>query len=252
MDNLSDQSSSFVYVDGKRYSLNIEFLKRKTATGFIEDDKIYIKLPINLDKEDKIKYINILKKRLIKRIINGQIYKELKFKDGDKIHIAGKDLTIHSYINQFAKRPLIKLEDGVLGVVIPASEATKADQILNDKVIKSLIKLVLPYAILKVNSINKRSFGFKISNIKIYRPKKVVLGSCNYKNKTLAFNLRIFLCPENIIDSVIVHELCHLKVPNHSPKFWKLLYSVMPDYDEARKWINKNLYTATIPNRWYE
>ncbi|ASI13600.1 putative metal-dependent hydrolase [Candidatus Mancarchaeum acidiphilum] len=245
-------SENFVYVNGKKYVLDIKFLNRKTATGFIEDDKICLKLPLRLNAKDKIKYISILKRRLIKRIIDGQIYRELRFKDGDLIHITDRSFLIHSSIDQFIKRPMTKLTGNLLYVVIPASEATKANYILNDRVIKFLIKLVLPYVIQRVNHINNEFFGFKVSRIKVYRPKKVVLGSCNYGNKTLSFNLRIFLCPENIIDSVIVHELCHLKVPNHSQQFWKLLYSVMPDYDEYRKWINKNLYSATLPNRWYE
>ncbi len=60
------------------------------------------------------------------------------------------------------------------------------------------------------------------------------------KNRTLLFNWRIMMAPLSIVDYVVVHELCHLKFNNHSKKFWKLLCSVLPDYQERKKWLEKN------------
>ena len=48
------------------------------------------------------------------------------------------------------------------------------------------------------------------------------------------------MLPENIIDGIIVHELCHIIYPNHSNNFYKLVRKYMPDYDEINKWLKKN------------
>lgn len=48
------------------------------------------------------------------------------------------------------------------------------------------------------------------------------------------------MAPNRIVDYVVVHELCHLKQHDHSPKFWKLVEQVMPDYAECKAWLKAN------------
>ena len=78
----------------------------------------------------------------------------------------------------------------------------------------------------------------KYGNITI-RLQKTRWGSCSTK-KNLNFNALLMLTPPEVIDSVVVHELCHLKEMNHSPKFYELVNSVFPDYDRCNKWLKDN------------
>lgn len=59
-------------------------------------------------------------------------------------------------------------------------------------------------------------------------------GSCSGKNR-LCFTWRLMACPDEAIDSVVVHELAHIVHKNHGPKFYALIESVMPDYRERKK-----------------
>ncbi len=61
-------------------------------------------------------------------------------------------------------------------------------------------------------------------------------GSCSSK-KNLNFNCLLMRTPDEIIDYVVVHELCHLKEMNHSPAFWAEVEKMIPDYKERRKWL---------------
>ena len=61
-------------------------------------------------------------------------------------------------------------------------------------------------------------------------------GSCSSKGN-LNFNCLLMLTPREVIDSVIVHELCHRKELNHSKAFWALVYEAMPDYKTWDKWL---------------
>ncbi len=61
-------------------------------------------------------------------------------------------------------------------------------------------------------------------------------GSCSTK-KNLNFNCLLMLCPEEIQDYVVVHELSHLKEMNHSPAFWAEVGKILPDYKIRRRWL---------------
>lgn len=86
--------------------------------------------------------------------------------------------------------------------------------------------------------------GVSYGNITI-RDQKTRWGSCSSKGN-LSFNWRLILAPPNVLDYVVVHELCHRKEMNHSPKFWALVESVMPDYKQYRKWLKENGNKLTL------
>ena len=73
-------------------------------------------------------------------------------------------------------------------------------------------------------------------------------GSCSSKGN-LNFNCLLVLLPDEIIDSVVVHELCHRKQMNHSAKFYAEIEKVFPDYNRCRQWLkqNGNKYMSRIP-----
>jgi hypothetical protein len=64
-------------------------------------------------------------------------------------------------------------------------------------------------------------------------------GSCT-KTGDLLFNWRIIMAPMSIVDYVVVHELCHLKEENHTERFWRMLKTVIPDYEERKEWLRIN------------
>lgn len=63
-------------------------------------------------------------------------------------------------------------------------------------------------------------------------------GKC--KEKKIRLNWRLILAPRKIQDYVIVHELTHMRVPNHSPSFWNVVGSILPDYEKRREWLRVN------------
>jgi predicted metal-dependent hydrolase len=64
-------------------------------------------------------------------------------------------------------------------------------------------------------------------------------GSCTHKGG-LNFSWRLIQAPLEIVDYVIVHELVHLRQPDHSRKFWAKVDALMPDYKRRRKWLREN------------
>lgn len=73
-------------------------------------------------------------------------------------------------------------------------------------------------------------------------------GSCSSQGN-LNFNCLLVLFPEEVLDSVVVHELCHRKHMNHSAKFYTEVEKAFPEYRKWHKWLNENggQYLARLP-----
>ena len=64
-------------------------------------------------------------------------------------------------------------------------------------------------------------------------------GSCG-TNLIINFAWRSVMAPLDVVDYLVVHELCHIIHPNHSKAYWGKVQSIMPDYKEQEKWLKTN------------
>ncbi len=87
-------------------------------------------------------------------------------------------------------------------------------------------------------------YGFSYNRVTL-RNQKSRWGSCSAK-KNLNFNWRLIMAPIEVIDYVVVHELCHLKEMNHSARYWALVKETLPNHKEARKWLKDYHYLLRV------
>jgi predicted metal-dependent hydrolase len=73
----------------------------------------------------------------------------------------------------------------------------------------------------------------------VIRDQRTRWGSCS-PSGTLSFNWRLVLAPFEVLDYVVVHELCHLREPNHSPRFWRLVEERRPGWRIQRAWLREH------------
>ena len=71
------------------------------------------------------------------------------------------------------------------------------------------------------------------------RRQKTRWGRCSAEGN-LNFNCLLMMAPREVLDSVIVHELCHRKEMNHSARFYREVYRVFPEYDKWHGWLREN------------
>lgn len=79
----------------------------------------------------------------------------------------------------------------------------------------------------------EQQIGVRAAGIKITSAEHRY-GSCSGKNR-LCFSYRLMQCPEEAVELVVVHELCHILEHNHSPRFYALLEQYLPDWRERKK-----------------
>lgn len=77
------------------------------------------------------------------------------------------------------------------------------------------------------------------------RSQRTRWASCSQAGR-MSFNWRLLLAPEPVLDYVVLHEVCHLEVMDHSPRFWALLAARCPDYREHAGWLRHNGATLVL------
>ncbi len=126
------------------------------------------------------------------------------------------------------KKTLARLER------VRESEGDKPDiRLTNDELnaLKKQAKDIIPERV----SYYAAKLGVTYGTITI-RHQKTRWGSCSAKGN-LNFNCLLMLAPPEVLDAIVVHELCHRKVMDHSDRFYKEVYKVYPDYDKWNKWL---------------
>ena len=83
-----------------------------------------------------------------------------------------------------------------------------------------------------------RQIGVTYGKITV-RDQKTRWGSCS-QTGNLNFNFRLILAPSEVLDYVVVHELCHRRQMNHSTQFWQEVAQVLPDYRKRKAWLTEN------------
>lgn len=150
-----------------------------------------------------------------------------------------------SYIGNFLKE---KTEWIARHIVLVKEESKKRSDIqkftrdeiedMGQKALKIIPERVKHYA---------EIIGVTYGNITI-RNQKTRWGSCSSKGN-LNFNCLLVLTPLEVLDSVVVHELCHRRHMNHSKDFYAEVYKAFPEYDKWNKWLKDN--GSSLINRMF-
>lgn len=161
------------------------------------------------------------------------------YEDGSELNIFNRNYTIKLSFEDRKTHTAKLLNDNILQLKLSKND-NKAH--LN-KAIRQLVSRVIAQDCLtefskKVDDWNDRFFKEDIKDIRL-KNNQSNWGSCSTK-RNLNFSTRLLFAPEQVIDYVIVHELAHLKEMNHSPKFWKIVADVMPNYEEKEVWLKEN------------
>jgi len=81
------------------------------------------------------------------------------------------------------------------------------------------------------------SAGHELRSLSI-RGQRTRWASCS-PSGAMSFNWRLLLAPEPVLDTVVWHEVCHLDIADHSPRFWALLERRRPDHREHQRWLRR-------------
>lgn len=200
--------------------------KRKSISLIIKNNgEFVVRAPRKCADKDILNFINkkaewIIKKRTEQ--INNSI-QPIDFSNTTQINILGKTYEIEQ---RDAAR--VKIVDDK--IILPKTNT-------KEKLI-AFLKRTLKRHIEERAKLIAELFNFKFETISI-NSAKTCWGSCGFNNK-LHFTYKLIMCPLDVVDYIVLHELCHTKVKNHSAKFWQLVEQCNPNYKTQEKWLKKN------------
>jgi len=140
---------------------------------------------------------------------------------------------------------VMKHENWVRRQLEKQQEAPQAT-VLSEEELEELTKLAKSRIPERVEFYSQR-MGVSYGRITI-RHQHSKWGSCSSKGN-LNFNCLLMLAPEDVLDYIVVHELCHLLEMNHSQQFWEAVERILPDYRNQEKWLKEkgSLLMARLP-----
>jgi len=238
----------FIEYKDTRIFYSLTKSKRKTIGIKIDmNGEVKVSVPLRLSKKQIEEAIRgkadwIINKVNIIREMNSNIIPR-KFVSGEKLLCLGKEYTL-KVVDRDITRPKVCMQDDTISVYISAGLSGESRK---QTVKEALIKWYRQYFSEVVNDrIEKYSLMMNAVPCKVFiKDQKTRWGSCSVKGN-INLNWRLIMAPVDIIDYVVVHELCHLKIMNHSKDFWLLVESVLPCYKEKRKWLKTYGYRLAI------
>lgn len=156
-----------------------------------------------------------------------------------KILYQGQLLPCNVELDETLKEPFFSFNEEILTIKI--NNPTQDLSALAEEWSRTQAQQILPQKV----ATWAQKMGVEYNNI-VIKDQKTLWGSCSQK-KNLNFSYRLIKMPISIIDYLIVHELAHLVHFDHSPEFWSYVEGFIPNYKEARKWLNTNRYAVMAP-----
>ncbi|MDP4086328.1 MAG: SprT family zinc-dependent metalloprotease [Bacillota bacterium] len=137
------------------------------------------------------------------------------------------------------KQEHVVFVDGNLQIYVKQSDNEKIKQALRRFYYQQCKALVE-----KSISSYQSNFKTKPRSIRI-SDSKTTWGTCDSKLQ-LTFNWRLAMAPPEVIDYVVVHEMCHMVHLNHDRSFWRLVGKMIPDYKEKENWLTLSSWKMTV------
>lgn len=223
---------------GRIIEFEVVYRKRKTISIEVNlEGKIRVRAPVKLEirnildvVERKANWIcrkqdELLERNSIRRVntyINGETYLYL-----------GNEYILELHCNQEVKKPKVVIKDNIIQISYKEIDGSIVKSILElwyrQKTLEIVIERVSNY---------KKYFSIAPKELRVKQQKRS-WASCTYDNRIL-FNWRISMAPIEVINYIVVHEMCHMDFKNHSNNFWNRVKSVMPNYELYQLWLKDN------------
>ncbi|MFF2754987.1 M48 family metallopeptidase [Psychrobacillus sp. NPDC058041] len=215
-----------VEIGNKMIDFNVQYGKRKKLSIHIDSfGFITVKVPKDTSKEIIISAIESKGKWILEKIqeigVARETPKAREYHTQGRFLYLGKECFLHELIDSS------ELNEDTLKRNLKKFYVTSCKKIVEERI-----------------KIYQKQLKVKPKIIEIVES-KTKWGSCS-SDKKITFNFRLAMAPIEVIDYVIIHELCHLIHMNHDRSFWRRVGSIMPDYKDKEEYLARHGHSMSL------
>ncbi|GKX32366.1 hypothetical protein SH1V18_48460 [Vallitalea longa] len=221
----------------KVIEFSVEYRDRKTLEISVEaPNTVNVVAPLGTQEEVIKKKVHKKASWIVQRLYE---FRDIEYRkinreyvSGESFMYLGRNYSLELIVDENTKSNEVKLYQGKIYII----SNTKSEAVL-EKLMESWYRNKTLIKVTECVEYYKCMFNIQPSNIKVKEQKKR-WASCTSKNELL-FNWRCVMAPSDVLDYIVVHEMCHMMYPNHSIDFWNMLESILPDYKNRKAWLKK-------------
>ncbi len=220
------------------YQVRISARRKTLSITVHPDNRVVVHAPATYPRAKIARFVeqksDWVRKAFQANLQRNRQVREKRFETGETLLYLGKEYTLR--VEQ-GNRPEVVAADGYICVRLCAEDAPLGPSKVKERLMEWYVSRALAQ-IREKTTLYASRIGVKPGQVTI-KSLKSRWGSCSITGRiSLAWN--IIMAPENVLDYLIVHELCHLVHHNHSEEYWSLVGAFLPDHRQSRKWLREN------------
>lgn len=215
-----------VKIENKMIKVDVQYGNRKKLSIHIDSfGFITVKAPKDTSQEMIVSAIESKGKRILEKIHEIEVAREIpkarEYHAQGKFLYLGKECFLHELIE------INELDEETLKRNLKKFYINSCKTIVGERI-----------------KVYQKQLKVRPKTIEIVES-KAKWGSCSSDRK-LTFNYRLAMAPIQVIDYVVIHELCHLLHMNHDRSFWRRVGSIMPDYKEKEEYLARHGHAMSL------
>lgn len=229
---------------GETIHFDIKYKNRKSIGIYLDSyGHVEVHAPKGTPDES---IIRLLEDKWAVILENSKERKERLKGDQEKVYVQGepflylgKTYPIEVHHDSAIEQDQVKFDEKTMHVYVKGLEDERIKQALKRFYYQQCKAIV-------EKSISKHQHHFKTKPLSIrISDSKTTWGTCDAKRK-MTFNWKLAMAPPEVIDYVVIHEMCHMVHLNHDRSFWRLVGKIVPDYKEKENWLAVSSWKMTV------
>ncbi|WP_251620444.1 M48 family metallopeptidase [Odoribacter lunatus] len=212
-----------------RRGMNIKYLSIRMSPG----RGVWVNVPCGVSGRQMIKFVEEKKEWIVRNLLKVKFYEK---NTGVGLGIGAEIRTkLHALVisEGDCHQPSYKIEGEKITLWLPRGMAYEKIDFLAKNFLAEIYKKEARQLLPDKVKYYAEKYGFCFTHLS-FRNNISNWGSCSHDDK-ISLNIKLMKLPDELIDYVILHELCHTVEKNHSERFWRLVKNVCPDYEIRRR-----------------